>query len=90
MARIKKERQGKRREGRERKRFYKNAQKGYIAHPCSEGPNDAIFNQFGSVVDRTYVMTCAHFGWNRFKRGHFAAVQKLPFSRDFNGWPYNG
>ena len=83
MARIKKERKGK------EKILYKNALKCYISHPCSEGPNDAIFTKFGTVVDLTYVMICADFGWNRLKGGHIAAVQKLPFSYDFNGWPYN-
>ena len=84
MARIKQEREGK-----ERKRYYKNAQKCYISHPCSEGPFDAIFTKFGTVVDLTYVMTYANFGWNRLKGWHFAAVQNLPFSHDFNGWPHN-
>ena len=73
------------REGKERKRYYKNTQKCSISHPCSEGPNDAIFTKFGTVVDLTYVMTCANFGWYRLKGGHFAAVQHLPFSHDFNG-----
>ena len=41
------------------------------------------------LFDSTYVMTYAHFGWNRLKGGHFVAVQNLPFSHDFNGWPYN-
>ena len=60
MAKIKKGREGK-----EKKRYYKNAQKCYISHPCSEGPNDAIFTKFGTVVDLTYVMTYANYGWNR-------------------------
>ena len=57
--------------------------------PFSDGPNDAIFTKFGTVVDLTYVMTYAHFGCYRLKGGHAAAVQSLPFSHDFNGWPYN-
>ena len=76
-------------EWKEGKRYYKNAQKCYISHPCSEGPNDAIFTEFGVVVDLTYVMTYANFGWYRQKGGHFLAVQNLPFTHDFNGWPYN-
>ena len=61
----------------------------YISHPCSESPNDAIFIKFGTV-GLTYVMTYANFGCNRLKGGrHFAAVQNLPLSHDFNGWPYN-
>ena len=56
MARIKKEREGK-----ERKRYYKNAQKCYISHLCSEGPRDAIFTKFDTVVDLTYVITYAYF-----------------------------
>ena len=81
MARIKKERKGK------EKILYTNAQKCYISHPCSERPNDAISTKFGNIVDLTYVMTYANFGWNRSKGGHFAAVQDLPFFHDFNGWP---
>ena len=80
MARIKFGRKGK-----ERKRYYKNAQKCYISHPCSEGPNDAIFTKFGTVVDLICVITYVHFGWHRLKDGHFAAVRNLPFSHDFNG-----
>ena len=34
-------------------------------------------------------MTYANFGCNRLKGGHFATVQNLPFTHDFNGWPYN-
>ena len=71
---------GKGREGKERKRCYKNAQKCYISHPCSESPNDAIFTKFSTVVDLIYLMTYANFGWTRLKGGHFAAVHKLPFS----------
>ena len=71
------------------KRYYKNVPKCYISHACSEGSNDAIFIKFGTVVDLTYVMTYANFGWNRLKGGHFAVVQKLPLYHDFNGWPYN-
>ena len=48
-----------------------------------------IFTKFGTVVDLACIMTYAKFGWNRLKGGHFAAVQNLPFSHDFNGWPYN-
>ena len=80
---------GKNKKGQERKskdwkekggtRFYKNAQKCYISHPCSEGPNDAIFSKFGTVVDLTCVMTYASFGWYQLKGGHFAAVQNSPF-----------
>ena len=84
MARIKKERKG---EG--RKRYYKNAKKCCISHPCSGGPNNAIFTKIGTVVDLTYVMAYAKFGWYRLKGGHFAAVQNVLFSHDFNGWPYN-
>ena len=84
MARIKKGREGK-----GRKKYYKNAQKCYISHPRSEGLNDAIFTKFGTVVDPIYLITYAHFGWYRLKGGHFAAVQNVPFSHDFNGWPYN-
>ena len=57
MARIRKGR--KRKEIKERKRYYENAQKCYISHPCSEGPNDAIFTTFGTVVDLTCVMIYA-------------------------------
>ena len=78
MARIKKGRKGK-------KRYYKNAHKCYISHPCSEGPNDAISTKFGTVVDLTYVIIYANLGCNRLKDGHSTAVQNLPFSRDFNG-----
>ena len=88
MARIKRE--GKKREGKGSKRYYKNAQKCYISHPSSEDPNDAIFTKFNTFVDPTYVMTNAKFGWNLLECGPFAAVQKLPFSYGFNGWPYNG
>ena len=70
MARIKKERKGK-----ERKRYYKNARKCYISHPYSEDPNDAICSKFGTVVDLTYAMTYANFGWYRLKSRHSAAVQ---------------
>ena len=69
MARIKKEREGK-----ERKRYYKNAQKCFISHPYSEGPNDAIFIKVGTVVDLTCVITYVYFGWYQLKGGHFAAV----------------
>ena len=75
MARIKKARNGK-----ERKRYYKNVQKCYISHPCSEGSNYAIFTKLCTVVDLTYVMTYTNFGWYRLKGGHSAAVQNLPFS----------
>ena len=74
MARIKKGRKGK-----EWKRYYRNAPKCYIPHPCSEGPNDAIFTKLGTVVDLTYVMTYANFGLHQLKGGHFEAVQNLPF-----------
>ena len=74
MARIKKERGGKGRE-----RYYKNAQKCYISHPCGEGPNDAIYTKFGTVVDLTYLLTYAYFGWYRLKGGHSAAVHNSPF-----------
>ena len=84
-----KKRKGKERKGKGRKRYYKNAQKCYISHPCSEGSKDAIFTKFGTVVDLTYVTTCANFGWYRLKGGHSVAVQNLPVSHDFNGWPYN-
>ena len=62
MARIKQERKGKGRKGKGRKRYYKNAQKCYISRPYSEGPNDAIFTKFGTVVDLTCVMTYVTFG----------------------------
>ena len=78
----------KEREGKEKKRYYKNALKCYISHSCSEGPIGAIFTKFGTGVDLTYIMTCATFGCYRLKGGHSAAVQNLPFSLDFNGWPY--
>ena len=68
----------------EGKRYYKNAQKCYISHPCSEGPNDAIFTDVGTVVDLTYVMTYANLGWYQLKGGHSVAVQILPLSHDFN------
>ena len=58
-------------------------------YPYCEGPNDAISTKFSTVVDLTYVMTYAHFGYYQFKGVYFAAVQNLPFSHDFNGWPYN-
>ena len=86
MARIKTEREKK---GKERKRYNKNVQRCYISHPCSESPNNAIFFKFGTVADLTYVMAYANFGQNWLKGGHFAAVQKLPFPHDFNGWPFN-
>ena len=47
---------GKNKKGKERKRYYKNAQKCYISHPFSEGPNDTIFTKFGTVVDLTWPM----------------------------------
>ena len=59
------------------------------APACSEGPNDAIITKFSTVVNLTYVMTYANFGWYRLNGGHSAAVQNLPFSHDFNGWPYS-
>ena len=74
MARIKMERKGKGRKGKD-----KNVQRCYISHQCSEGPNHAIFTKFNTVVDLTYVMTYANFGWFQLKGGHFAAVQNLPF-----------
>ena len=55
----------------------------------AKAPNDAIFIKFGTVVNLTYVLTKAKFGWHRLKGGHFAAVQNLPSSHDFHGWPYN-
>ena len=71
---------GKNEKGKERKRYYKNAQKCYIFQTrVAKTPNDAIFTKFGTVVDLTYVMTYANFGWYRLKGGHFAAVQNLPF-----------
>ena len=75
-----KEREGNGREGKERKRYYKNAQRCYISHPCSEDPNDAIFTKFGTVVDLTCIMTYANFGWYRLNGGHSATVQNLLFS----------
>ena len=72
MAKIKKERKGK-----GRKRYYKNAQKCNISHPCSEGLNDAIFTKFGTVVDLTYGMTYAHFGCNRLKGGGTLWLYKI-------------
>ena len=77
MVRIKKEREGKKKE--RYSRYYKNAHKFYISHPCNEGPNAAIFTKLDTVVDLTYVMTYAHFGWYRLKGGHSAAVHNLPF-----------
>ena len=74
-----KNKKGKEREGKERKRYYKNAQKCNTSHPCSEGPNNAIFTEFGTVVDLIYGMTYANFGWNRLKGGHFAAVHNFHF-----------
>ena len=50
MARIEKERKGKGRKGKGRKRYYKNAQKCYISHPCSEGPNDAVFTKVAQLL----------------------------------------
>ena len=82
MARINKERKG-------TEKRQKNAQQCYISHPCSEGPKDAIFTKIGKVVDLTYVITYANFGWYQLKGGHSAAVHNLPFSHDFIGWPYN-
>ena len=38
----------------------------WMLHPCNEAPNDAIFTQFDTSVDRTYVMTSATLfaiGW---------------------------
>ena len=46
--------------GKGRRRYYKNAQKCYISHPCSEGSNDAIFSKFGTVVDLTHIMISAN------------------------------
>ena len=74
------ERKGKERKEKGRTRYYKNAQKRYISHPCSKGPNDAIFTTFGTVVDLTYVMTYARFCCYRLNGGHSAAVQNLPVS----------
>ena len=34
---------GKNKKGKERPSYYENARKCYNTHPCSEGPNDAIF-----------------------------------------------
>ena len=48
---------GKNKKRKVRKRNYKNAQKCYISHPCSEGPNDVMFTKFGTDVDLTYVLT---------------------------------
>ena len=80
---------GKKRVGKQRNRYQKNAQKCYISHPCSEDPNDTIFTTFGRVVDPTYIMTCANFVCYQLKSGHFTAVKNLPFSHDLNGWLYN-
>ena len=74
MARIKKERKGK-----ERDRYYKNAQKCYTSHPCSGVPDGAIMTKFGTAIDDTYVMTSSNFGCYRLRDGHLAVVQNLPF-----------
>ena len=58
MARIKKERKGK-----------ENAQKCYISHPCSEGPNDAIFTKFGTVVDLNLRNDLCKFGLQSVEGG---------------------
>ena len=81
---------GKEREGNEKKRYYKKAQKCYIPHPCSEGSKGAISTKFGTVVDQTYVITYTTFGWYRLKGGYISAVQNLPFSHEFIGWPTTG
>ena len=80
-----KNKKGKQRKGLGRKRYYKNAQKCYISHPCSEGPNDAISTKFDTVVDLTYIMAYAYFVCYRLKGGHSAAAHNLPFYHDFNG-----
>ena len=84
MARIKKGRE-KERKGKDKK----SALQCYISHPFSGCPNDVIFTKFGTSVDLTYVMTFANFDCNRLKGEHFVVVHNLPFSNDFNGWPYN-
>ena len=61
----------------------------FISHPCSGSPNDAIFTKLETVVDLTYIPISAKFGCYRFKCGHSAVVQNIPFPYDFNGWPYN-
>ena len=53
----------------------KNAQEGYISHPCSWSPIDAIFIKFGTVIHLTYVMIYVNFSGYRLKGGHSAAVQ---------------
>ena len=92
MARIKKINiKGKGRKGKERKGkdTIKTHKKCYISHPCRRGPNDVIFTKFGTVVDSIFVITYANLDCYRLKGWHSAAVQNLPFSHDFNGWPYN-
>ena len=72
-----------------KEKILKNAQNCYISPPRSEGPNDAIFTKFSTVVDLTYVMTYSNFGRYRLEDGYSAAIHNLPFSHDFNCWPYN-
>ena len=79
MARIKKERKRKGRKGKERDRYYKNAQKCYTSHPCSGVPDGAIKTKFGTAIDDTYVMTSANFGFYQLRDGHLAVVQNFHF-----------
>ena len=69
--------------------YYKNKRKCYISHPCSEGPSDSFFIEFGTRVDLTYVMTSANCGCYRLKGRHYTVVHILPLSHDFNGWSFN-
>ena len=63
----------------ERNRYNENAQRCNISNPCSEGPNDAIFTKFGTIIDLTYVITFANFGCNQLKGRHSAVVQMYLF-----------
>ncbi len=74
MARIKKGRKGK-----ERDRYYKNAQECYTSHPCRGVPDGAIITNCGTAIDDINVMTSANFGCNRLRDGHLAVVQNFHF-----------
>ena len=69
MARIKKKREGKK--GKDTIKTHK----GVIFHTrVTKTPNVAISTKLGTVVDLTYVVIYANFGWYRLKCGHFAVL----------------
>ena len=90
MARIKKERKGKGRKGKE---YTIKTHKRVILHtrvakaPMMRFlPNFVLHSCWSNLRN---IITFANISWYRLKGWHFAAVQNLPFSHDFNGWPYN-